>query len=271
MKAISVARGLACGYPDRLVLKDIDLELKEGEVLALIGPNGSGKTTLFRTLSGELKPLGGEALLESPQGLREAQSLSRMERARIVARVLQTEWPSWPASVRSYVEAGTFARTGWFAAAGTEERRAVDEALAAADLNELAPRPVTELSGGEFRRVLIARALAQEPRLLLLDEPAADLDLGRQMDILGLLRGFAAEGRAVALSVHDLNLAALVADRVALLSHGALAALGPPREVITAEAIGRAYGATVLVADHPLGDLPQVIHAPTWLIRGNKD
>ena len=271
MKAVSVARGLACGYPDRPVLDRVDLELREGEVLALIGPNGSGKTTLFRTLSGELPPLGGEALLEGPKGLVQAQSLSRMERAKIVARVLQTEWPSWPASVRSYVEAGTFAATGWFGAQGAEERRAVDEALAAADLGGLASRPVTELSGGEFRRVLVARALAQRPRLLLLDEPAADLDLGRQMEVLGLLRDFAAQGRAVALSVHDLNLAALVADRVALLSHGTLAAIGAPREVITAETIAAAYGATVLVGDHPLSDLPQVIHAPSWLGRGGTE
>lgn len=270
MRAVSVARNLACGYPDRPVLKGVDLELREGEVLALIGPNGSGKTTLFRTLSGELPPLGGSALLEGSNGLVEAQSIPRRERAKIVARVLQSERPSWPASVRSYVEAGTFAATGWFGVPGGDERGAVDEALSAVDLGGLASRPVTELSGGEFRRVLVARALAQRPRLLLLDEPAADLDLGRQMDVFGLLRAFAAQGRTVALSVHDLNLAALVADRVALLSRGTLAAIGAPREVITAETIAAVYGATVLVGDHPLSDLPQVIHAPPWLQRDAK-
>lgn len=270
MRAAAVAVALSCGYPGRTVLEGIDLELREGEILALIGPNGSGKTTLFRTLAGDLDPIAGNAFLDTAQGLKEARFLPRRERAQIAARVLQSERPSWPASVRQYIEAGTFARTGWFGTPGAEERRSVDEAIAAADLSDLAERPVTELSGGEFRRVLVARALAQEPRLLLLDEPAADLDLGRQMDVLGLLRGLAAAGKAVALSVHDLNLAALVADRVALLSRGRLAALGPPREVITAEAIASAYGASVLVGDHPLGDLPQIINTPPWLLDGSR-
>jgi iron complex transport system ATP-binding protein len=111
----------------------------------------------------------------------------------------------------------------------------------------------------------VARALAQKPALLLLDEPASDLDIARQMDILGLLRSLAASGVGVALSVHDLNLAALVADRVALLSRGRLAALGPPREVITAEAVASAYGASVIVGDHPVLDLLQVVNLPAWL------
>ncbi|HTX73332.1 MAG TPA: ABC transporter ATP-binding protein [Rectinemataceae bacterium] len=251
------------------MLENLDLELREGEILALIGPNGSGKTTLFRTLAGDLAPLAGSALLESSRGLREAGSLSGRERAQLVARVLQSERPSWAASVLDYVEAGTFARTGWFGLPGPKERESVRLALEAADLGALATRPVTELSGGEFRRVLIARAIAQEPRLLLLDEPAADLDLGRQMDVLGLLRSLAAAGKAIALSVHDLNLAALIADRVALLAKGRLAALGPPREVITATTIAAVYGASVLVSDHPFGDLPQIVHTPPWLRDGS--
>ena len=263
--ALCSARALSCGYAGRPVLEGVDLDIAAGEVLAVIGPNGSGKTTLFRTLAGELPPIAGRASLLSPRGLLPAAAIPRRERAGLVGRVLQSERPSWPASVRSYIEAGTFASTGWFGSPGVWERRAVEEAIEATELGPLAARPVTELSGGEFRRVLVARALAQKPALLLLDEPASDLDIARQMDILGLLRSLAASGVGVALSVHDLNLAALVADRVALLSRGRLAALGPPREVITAEAVASAYGASVIVGDHPVLDLLQVVNLPAWL------
>lgn len=262
------ARGLSCGYPGRIVLSGIDLEIRPGEILALIGPNGSGKTTLFRTLAGELPPLSGEALLaREGRAAISAAAMPRRERARVVARVLQSESPSWPSSVREYVEAGTFARTGWLGSPGPEARRAVEAAIEAADLAPLAGRPVTELSGGEFRRVLVARALAQEPEALLLDEPASDLDLARQAEVLGLLKTLAARGVAVALSVHDLNLAALVADRVALLSGGRLAAVGSPGEVISEARVFECYGADVVVAGHPLADRPLVAHAPRWLDR----
>jgi iron complex transport system ATP-binding protein len=265
---VLVARGLAAGYRGRKVLEGVDLELRSGEVLALIGPNGAGKTTLFKTLSGELPPLAGEILVgRRGEGERmpSVSALSRRERASLIARVLQDEDPAWDLPVEDYVDAGTFAAGGWFGSSGGAERAAVHEALEAMDLLGLAKRPVTELSGGEFRRVLIARALAQRSRILLLDEPASDLDLARQMEVLGRLRALASEGKAVALSVHDLNLAAMVADRVALVAGGRIAVVGKPREVITAKHIAEAYGAEVIVADHPLGDFPQVIHAPAWL------
>ena len=265
------ARELSVGWPGRTVLTGVDLDVEPGEVLAIIGPNGAGKTTLIRTLAGELAPLAGRALVEdfgTDGAIRPIGGLSRTERARVVARVLQSEEPAWPLPVREYVEAGTFPSTGWYGGLGREERDSVEAALVAMDLLGLADRPVTELSGGEFRRVLVARALAQRPSVLLLDEPAADLDLARQVEILGILRKLAAAGMAVALSLHDLNLAGLAADRVALIAGGRLAAVGSPREVITAEAVAKAYGAAVLVGDHPLGDFPHVIHVPSWLGRG---
>ena len=118
-RALCSARGLSCGYAGRLVLENVDLDIKAGEVLAVIGPNGSGKTTLFRTLSGELPPLGGEACLLGLRGMLPVADIPRRERAGLVGRVLQAEQPSWPTSVREYIEAGTFASTGWF---GTQSR-----------------------------------------------------------------------------------------------------------------------------------------------------
>ncbi len=265
------ARGLCAGYQGRTVLSDVDLEIRPGELLAIIGPNGAGKTTLLKALAGELAPKAGSVRLFGMGGEREVARLDLAERARAIARVLQSEDPAWPLPVRDYVAAGTFAATGWFGAPGQAERRAVEEALDTMDLRDLAHRPVTELSGGEFRRVLIARALAQRPAVLLLDEPAAELDLARQTDTLGFLKALAAQGRAVAFTVHDLNLASLAADRVALVAGGRLAAIGSPREVITSETIFAAYGAAVLVGDHPVSGLPQVMHAPSWLLADEED
>lgn len=261
-----IARGLSCGYRERLVLDGVDLVVEPGELLALVGPNGAGKTTLFRALAGELPARSGEALIEvDGKGLR-AEGLHRRERARRIARVLQGERPAWAAPVRDYVAAGLFAELGWFSLSGKKEEEGVEAALASAGARALADRPVTELSGGEFRRVLIARALAQGAEALLLDEPVAELDLAGQMAVLDLLKDLAASGAAVAFSVHDLNLAALAADKVAALAGGRIVALGRPREVLTPELIQRVYGSPVLVGDHPALDRPQISPIPPWSI-----
>jgi iron complex transport system ATP-binding protein len=263
-----LARGLSCGYRGRPVLEGIDLSIEPGELLALVGPNGAGKTTLFRALSGELVPSAGEALVELDGVGTRATALGRRERARRMARVLQGERPAWPASVRDYVAAGLFAGLGWFGVEGQNEQHAVEAALDRAGARAFAERRVTELSGGEFRRVLVARALAQGADVLLLDEPVAELDLAGQMAVLDLLRDLAAHGSAVAFSVHDLNLAALAADRVAALSSGRLVALGAPREVLTSELIESIYGSPVHVGEHPSADRLQISPIPPWLDRG---
>jgi len=260
-----VAHNLSCGYRGRQVLHGVDLSVEPGELLALVGPNGAGKTTLFRALSGELSATAGRATVEWNGMSREAARLSLRERARHIARVLQGETPAWAATVREYVAAGLFAGLGWFGAPGQSERKAVNKALDRAGASEYAERPVTELSGGEFRRVLIARALAQGAEALLLDEPAAELDLAGQMAVLGLLRDLAAQGAAVAFSVHDLNLAALAADRVAALADGRLVALGPPKEVLQPELIESIYGSPVHVGEHPSMDRPQISPIPPWI------
>jgi iron complex transport system ATP-binding protein len=265
-----VASGLSCGYRGRPVLSGIDLVVEPGELLALVGPNGAGKTTLFRALAGDLLLSGGKALIEANGRAQDAALLPRRERARHIARVLQGESPAWPARAMDYVAAGLFAGLGWFGHPGTEERDKVRAALERAGALSFAERPVTELSGGEFRRVLVARALAQGAETLLLDEPAAELDLAGQMAVLDLLKDLAAHGAAVAFSVHDLNLAALAADRVAVLSGGHLVALGPPREVLRPELIEAIYGSPVHVGEHPAADRLQISPIPPWLERNDR-
>jgi iron complex transport system ATP-binding protein len=263
-----VARGLACGYRGRRVLEGVDLRIEAGQLIAVVGPNGAGKTTLFRALAGELPLESGEALIESESESTQVISLSRRERAARIARVLQGERPAWPALARDYAAAGRFTSLGWFGTESAADREAVDASLASAGALELAERPVTELSGGEFRRILIARALVQGAGALLLDEPVAELDVSGQMAVLDLLKRIAARGGAVAFSVHDLNLAALAADKVAVLCAGKLVACGPPREVLRSDLIEAVYGSSVHVGEHPVADSLQISPLPPWLGRG---
>lgn len=279
---VLAARNLRAGYPRgradgkdgrrgiggsgaRVVLEDVTLGIFPGKVLAVIGPNGAGKTTLFKTLSGELEPLAGSVLLD---GVKDVRRLSARERALRLSRVLQSEQAAWPVSVRDYVEAGLFAADGWFGSVPQASRIRVEESLETMALAALAGRAVTELSGGEFRRVVIARALAQDTDILILDEPTADLDLANQLDTLALMRTLAARGKAVVFSVHDLNLAALAADEIALADRGRIVALGSPAEVLTPETIKAAYGVDALVQARPDCGIPHVIPSPPWLKGG---
>ena len=267
---ILLAEGITVGYrPGEPVLREVFLHLGRGKVLAVVGPNGAGKTTLFRALSGELPLLDGRVRLttegEFPGSRQDIHRLSPRRRARYVTRVLQSEQPAWPVPVADYVEAGLFASEAWFRRDAAGAGRVVAASLERMGIAGLAKRFVTELSGGEFRRVVIARALAQDPDILLLDEPTADLDMAHQLETLSTLRELARSGKAVAFSVHDLNLAAMIADEVVLIAEGRIAAQGRPAEVLTPEVIRAAYGARVIVEPHPSGAVPHIILDPEWL------
>ncbi len=264
------AEAIAAGYPGKPpVFAGLNLTLKRGTILAVIGPNGSGKTTLFRALTGEL-PLSAGKVLISPNRQGETvrvdiHRLSPRERAMRLSRVLQNEQSAWPVPVSDYVEAGLFAAEGWFSHDPASAARKVAWSLESVGIAQLAGRPVTELSGGEFRRVVIARALVQDTEVLLLDEPTADLDLAHQMETLELLLDLARAGKAIAFSVHDLNQAAMIADEILLLAEGRAVAFGTPAEVLTAEVIERTYGARVFVGRHPTAEIPQIIPDPAWI------
>jgi len=266
LAAEAVFAGYVSGAP---VLHDISIGLERGEILAVIGPNGAGKTTLFKALSGEMALLSGKVrLYVDGKGSAQGQELHRLparRRALHIARVLQNERPAWSVPVVDYVEAGLFAREGWFGSEPGGSRGIVRRSLERLGIGDLSRRLVTELSGGEFRRVVIARALVQDPDILLLDEPTADLDMAHQIETLKILRDLARSGKAVAFSVHDLNLASMAADKILLMEKGRISAIGAPCAVLTPDIIEKAYGSRVIVSGHPAGTVPHIILDPEWL------
>ena len=239
------ARGLGYGYPGREVGRGLDLSLGAGEVLCVLGPNGGGKTTLFRTLLGLLAPQSGAVLLEGQP----IESMPRGEVARRVGYVPQGHVAQFAFSVREAVLMGRTAHISLFAAPGAADREAADRAIAALGIESLADRVVNELSGGERQLAMIARALAQGARALVLDEPTASLDFGNQVRVLRQIARLAAEGYAVVFSTHDPGQAFLAATRVLLLAQGGALREGTPDEVITAENLRQVYGVEVRVAN----------------------
>ncbi|NOZ49334.1 MAG: heme ABC transporter ATP-binding protein [Chloroflexi bacterium] len=248
-------QGVTLAYDDTEILHEIELEAHPGEVLALVGPNGVGKTTLLRALSRQLRPQQGVILVDG----RDTWRLSHREAARQVGLVPQQADGDWPLSVEEVVALGRMPHRGWFLPLSSHDRQVIRKTLQQIDLYPLRHRQVATLSGGERQRVLIARALVQEPQVLLLDEPTANLDLRYQGMALTLVQQLAHEqGLIVIVSIHDLNLAALYADRVALLAEGRLLAKGTPHTVLTAELLSLAYGIPVVVSHHPVYNTPLV-------------
>ncbi len=221
-----------------LAVDGVDLAVEEGELLVVLGPNGSGKSTLLRLLAGLLRPDAGEARVD---GVPAAGLLPR-ERARRLAVVPQAlaALPDLP--VEAFVLAGRYAHMGRWRGASPADRAAVHDALEAAEVADLAARPLADLSGGQRQRVLVARALAQAAPRLLVDEPTAALDLHHQLRIFGLLARLARAGRAVLVVTHDVNLASQHASRVALLHAGRLCAVGSPAEVLRRVVLEPVYG-----------------------------
>ena len=238
------ARALGYGYPGRPVGRGLDLALGAGEVLCVLGPYGGGKTTLFRTLLGLLPAQAGEVRLEGAP----LDALPRAEVARRMGYVPQGSAAQFAFTVRETVLMGRTARVGLFAAPGAADRVAADRAIAALGIGPLAERVLNELSGGERQLAMIARALAQGARLLVLDEPTASLDFGNQVRVLREIRRLAGEGYAVMFSTHDPGQAFLAATRVLLLAHGGLFRQGAPEDVITADNLREVYGVEVRVA-----------------------
>jgi iron complex transport system ATP-binding protein len=247
VSAALTVESLDFGYHGRAVGRGVSFAVAPGEVLCWLGPNGGGKTTLFRTLLGLLPALAGHVRVDGME-------LSRWTRRTIAQRIAyvpQAHTSFFPFGVRDIVLMGRTAHLGLFAVPGARDIAAADAALARLGIAHLAERIYTEISGGERQLALIARALAQAPRLLVMDEPTASLDFGNQVRVLEQIRDLAASGIAVLLSTHDPDHAFLAADRVALLHDGGLFALGTPEETVTPATLRQLYGIEVAVSLMP--------------------
>jgi len=241
-------KDIRVSYGERAVLRDVSLTLQGGEIVALLGANGAGKTTLIRALNGTLPLSGGEIILNG----RPLASISRREIARNVAVVAQENETRFPVTVLEFVLSGRFVHGnafGWESEANVEF---AEKALADCDLAEYETRLMNHLSGGERQRVVLARAIATNARILLLDEPTANLDLAHQAMMFRLVRERCGESNYSAIVItHDLNLASEFADQIIMLQDGAVAAKGEPEKVLTAENVRDVFSVEVMLDRNP--------------------
>ena len=244
-------RGRNLSYTHRraeeAAVREVSLSISPGKLLAVVGPNGAGKTTLMKLLSGSLPPQEGDVTLDD----RPLSGLADRERALAIAVVSQSESSPFPVTVREMVGMGRYAHLGPWERSGARDRAVVDRAMARCAVAEFADRQLSQLSGGEQQRARIARALAQEAPVLLLDEPTAGLDLRYRMELFHLLRQLRAAGLGVLVITHDLNLAARFADRLLLLDRGRALARGTPDEVLARASLEAVYQWPLRVVPHP--------------------
>ena len=250
IEAISVS------YGPRRVLSDLSLEVASGQMLALIGPNGAGKSTLLRAVSGVIPAQSGRARVDGSDLLH----LSPIQRARLLAVVPQAANLPPAFSAWETVLLGRTPYLNFLGQVSARDEEIARQAMTRVEALDLAERRIGELSGGEQQRILLARALAQSTPILLLDEPTVHLDLQHQVSLMEAVQTLAhTDGLAVLIALHDLNLAARYADRVALLVSGEIKAVGTPRQVLTPELISLAYHLSVQVIPHPFADVPLVL------------
>jgi iron complex transport system ATP-binding protein len=256
------ARDITIKYGERVAVANVSLVLRPGEITALIGPNGAGKSTLLQTLNGRLNPTSGQVFLDqSPLS-----DVSRRTVGRSIAVVAQEAELRFPVTVLEFVLGGRFA---WSGAIGwgwesEQDLKIADTVLRETELSDLSSRVMNELSGGERQRAVLARALATEAPVLLLDEPTANLDLSHQARLLAVVRSRCDHAKVSSLVVtHDINLAAEFADNIFLMKSGLVVQSGTPEEVLTPEALRSVFEVEVIVDSHPVTGSPRVtpIHA----------
>jgi iron complex transport system ATP-binding protein len=245
---------LSVAFGDVQALDDVNLAVERGEIVGLVGPNGAGKSTLLRTINGVLEPAADTVTIAGD----DVTDLSARALARRVATVPQETSLSFSFPVREVVAMGRTPYRSRFERVSKSDREHTERAMARTDVARFADRAIDAVSGGERQRVVVARALCQDPAALLLDEPTASLDIDHQVRILSLVREFVAEGRAALCAIHDLSLAARFCDRLALVAEGKVLATGAPEDVLTESNVERAFGTDAAVTSHPVTGTPDV-------------
>jgi len=257
MSALFAIDRLTAGYGDRDVLHGITLSLQAGRFYGLIGPNGSGKTTLLDLMLANLAPRAGTIRFRD-QGIEE---YSRRDLAQLIALVPQEFAVNFDFTVLEVVMMGRHPHLPRFASPGPHDREVVERVLAELEIDDLKGRLVTHLSGGEKQRVIVARALAQETPVLILDEATSNLDIRHSLEIFRVLqRRCREEGVTIIAAIHDLNFAGAYCDEIIVLSQGRLAALGPPREVLVPERLGQVFAIDCLAYEQPFSGAHQVAY-----------
>jgi len=247
-----IINNLSFNYESIVALKDVNLELGVGEVMSIVGPNGSGKSTLLKCIDRILKPKQGVVLIEG----RDVANMKHGELSKIIGYVPQNSTSTFPFTVFEVVLMGRKPYIQW--SVSESDKEIVAEILKFLGISKLAERHLNELSSGEQQKVIVARALAQQPRILLLDEPTSNLDIKHQLEVLSIVKGLTQSKQlSVIMAMHDLNLASRFSDKMLLLKHGSIFAVGTPESVLTEENIEAVYGVKSHVTNSVL-DSPQV-------------
>ncbi|AXB43340.1 ABC transporter ATP-binding protein [Amycolatopsis albispora] len=257
------AESLGLGYGDRVVVDDLDLDVPDGTITAIIGPNGCGKSTLLRALARLLRPVSGTVLLDGKQ----ISSLPTREVARVVGLLPQSPLAPEGLTVADLVARGRHPHQRWYRQWSSADEGAIERALTLTGMAELADRPVDHLSGGQRQRAWISMTLAQETDLLLLDEPITYLDLAHQIDVLDLVHRLHTErGTTVVMVLHDLNLAARYADTLVAMREGRVIARGAPADVLTEPLLDEVFGLSARVIQDPVSGTPLVVPISAHLV-----
>lgn len=252
-------QNLTAGYGAKKVIHDVNFSVAQGGIVGIIGPNGAGKTTLFRVITRLIKPMAGEVRYCGKDTVR----MAARELAKAIAVLPQALALGFDFTVADFVRMGRLPHIGRWQSLQEKDIRIAEEMMRMTEVNGLAGSGITELSGGELQRVLLAQALTQEPELLLLDEPTSHLDIGHQVEIMDLVRKLNREKNLTTIMVlHDLNLAGLYCDELILLSEGKIFAKGAPAEVLTYQNIEAVYKTVVVVKENPITKSPHILLVP---------
>jgi iron complex transport system ATP-binding protein len=263
MNAVEI-RQLVYAYGQTPVLNDVTFSIPQGDFFIIIGPNGSGKTTLMKMIAGIEKPVKGSLRILG----RSIRRYGRKHLARKIAYVPQTLSIDFPFSVTEIVLMGRSPYQGMLGLEKEEDLEKAKQAIAFTGIEHLSERRLDQLSGGECQSVFIARAICQEPRVMLLDEPTASLDLSHQVRIMDLMEKLKSEKQITVVMVsHDVNLAAMYGTRLLLLDKGRIAKIGSPKDVLSYQTLEKSYGCTLLVDESPLGGFPRVTPVPGKFIK----